>query len=201
MSSQQFALYFAISPYGPLVPPRALEAAQQALEAELGGAHQVLAAKDAFERAGGVHALWGGTYTGEIARWTKAVQVAVAAAYRAHQPRQGIAEDAERCRAAFLDVVPATRYPYTPNNWLEVFTAHFGMTDYCDSHEEALAAGRRWLSVARKACPIAAAEQEIRDRCRVLNDSTSAAQTKCAATLPSLSSDEELLRYAGGSRA
>ena len=66
VSSQQFALYFAISPYGPLVPPRALEAAQQALEAELGGAPQVLAAKDAFERAGGVHALWGGTYTSEI---------------------------------------------------------------------------------------------------------------------------------------
>lgn len=201
MSSQQFALYFAISPYGRLVPPRALQVAQEALETALGGAHQVFAAKDAFERAGGVHALWGGARTPEITRWTKAVQVAVDAACRVQQPRQGTPEDAEHCRAAFLDIVPATRYPYTPKRWLDVFTAHFGMTDYCDSHEEALEAGRRWLRLAPKACPIAAAEQEIRDRCRVLKGSTSAAQTNGAARLPSLSADDELLRYAGGSRA
>ena len=64
-----------------------------------------------------------------------------------------------------IDVLAAAHYAYTPSQWLDVFTAHFGMSDHCDSHDEAKLAGSRWLAIAPGACPIAAADQEIRRRC------------------------------------
>lgn len=66
----------------------------------------------------------------------------------------------------FLDVVPATHYAYSEGQWLDIFIAHFGMSDYASSQQDALTAGLHWLAVAREACRIAAAELEIRERTR-----------------------------------
>lgn len=166
MSRQLYVPYFAINPYGGDVPTDAMDAAREALETELGGACHVLAAKAAFENAGGLPALWRGIHTRDITRWTKAAQGAVMAAFRVQLPAQASIEEMELMEAAYLDVVPATRYAYTEGQWLDVFMAHFGMSDYCGSQQEALTAGRHWLAAAREACPIAAAEQEIRERTR-----------------------------------
>lgn len=166
MSSKFYIPYFAINPYGADVPQSAMEAAETALENHLGGAWQVLCAKAAFEEAGGLHAFWRGMYPPAITRWTMAAHAAVQAAYQAAQPSQATIEDIERLNAACIDVVAAARYEYTEDEWLRVFSAHFGMSDYCDSQQEALAAGRQWLSIARVACPIAASDQEIRSRCQ-----------------------------------
>ena len=166
MNTKFYIAYFAINPYGVDVPSKAMEAARTALESRLGGAYQVLAAKAAFEEAGGLHAFWREIYPPAITRWTAASHHAVDAAYRAEQPRQATIDDIEQLNAAYIDVIAAARYAYTEQEWLHVFTAHFGMSDYCDSHQEATTAGHQWLAIAPGACPIAAADQEIRRRCQ-----------------------------------
>jgi len=148
------------------LPVKAMEAARTALESRLGGPYQVLAAKVAFEEAGGLHAFWQGIYPPAITRWTGAAHHAMDAAYQVAQPHQTSIEDIERLNAACIDVIAATSYAYTESEWLQVFTAHFGMSDHCETPHEAVIAGRRWLTVAPGACPIAAADQEIRRRCQ-----------------------------------
>jgi hypothetical protein len=135
------------------------------LESRLGGASQVLAAKAAFEEAGGLRDRWHEIHPPAITRWTAAAVDAVNAAYRAEQPLQPGLENIEQLNAAFIDVVATSRYAYTGQEWLRAFTAHFGTSDYCGSHQEALSAGRHWLAIAPGACPIAAADQETRNRC------------------------------------
>ncbi|WP_457422082.1 hypothetical protein [Roseateles sp. P5_E7] len=164
MNIRFYIPYFPINPYGGESPATALEAARAALEARLGGTWQVLAAKAAFEETGGLHAYWRGMAPPAITRWTEAVHDAIDAAYLAEPPRQRTIEDIDQLNAAYLDVIATARYAYTEHEWLDAFTAHFGMSDYCDSHHEAIAAGRHWLAIAAGACPIAAAEQEIRQR-------------------------------------
>jgi len=165
MTQQLYIPYFAINPYGGDVPAHVMEAAVAEFERQLGGAWQVLAAKAAFEDAGGLRAFWRGIYPSAITRWSMAAQAAVNAAYQTELPLQASLDDIEQLNAAYIDVIAAARYGYTQHEWLDVFTAHYGMSDYCDSHQQALTAGRHWLAVAPGACPIAAAEQEIRARC------------------------------------
>lgn len=173
MHSQFYIPYFAINPYGTDVPVNAMQAAAVELEAQLGGAWQVLAAKAAFEEAGGLNAYWRGLYPQAITRWTLASQAAAQAAFRTEQPRQRTLDDVDLLNDACLDVIPAARYAYTDDQWLTVFTVHFGLTDHCTSRDEALAVGRHWLSITPEACPIAAAEQEIRNRSRRQQSATS----------------------------
>lgn len=154
---------YLTSPSGRALSGQAREAAALALEAQLGSSCQVLAAKAAFDEAGGAHALGPGPMAA-VTRWTLAAQAATQAACSAEQILQTAAKDIDPPSTACLDVVATARYTYTEIEWLRAFTVHFGMSDYCNSHQEALAAGRRWLAVARAACPIAAAEQEIRNR-------------------------------------
>lgn len=164
MHTRFYIAYFTVNPYGHDLPRKAMEAARAALESRLGGAFQVLAAKAAFEEAGGLPAYWQGIYPPAITRWTIATHQAVEAAFQAVPPLQSSIEDIERLSVASIDVIALAHYVYTPGQWLDVFTAHFGMSDYCDSHQEAISAGRRWLAAAPGACPIAAADQEIRHR-------------------------------------
>lgn len=167
MGKQFYVLYFAISPYGGEVPAQALDAAREELEIHLGSACRVLAAKEAFERAGGRRAYWHGERCPEVMEWIGATTAAAQAAYRLAPPRQRTLMDHELLGEACVDVIAAARYSYTEGEWLNVFLAHFGMSDYCESPEEALTAGRHWLEVARGACPISAAEEEIRQRSQV----------------------------------
>lgn len=167
MPQQFYIPYFAINPYGTDVPVNAMQAAAVELEAQLGGAWQVLAAKAAFETAGGLNAYWRGLYPPAVTRWTLASQAAMQAAFQTAQPQVSL-DHVELLNEAYLDVIPAARYAYTGDEWLTVFTAHFGLTDYCASYQEALTIGRNWLGITRDACPIAAAEQEIRNRSRQL---------------------------------
>lgn len=164
MNTRFYIPYFPSNPYGAEAPAKALEAACAALEARLGGVWQVLAAKAAFEEAGGLHACWRGIYPPAVTRWNDATRNALDAAYLAEPPRQELIKDIDHLSAACIDVIVTARYAYTQHEWLNVFTAHFGMSDYCNSRDEATAAGRRWLAIAAQACPIAAAEQEIRGR-------------------------------------
>ncbi|MFG6433054.1 hypothetical protein [Roseateles sp. LYH14W] len=164
MNTKFYIPYFPSNPYGAEAPAKAPEAARAALEARLGGAWQVLAAKAAFEQAGGLHACWRGIYPPALTRWTDATRDALDAAYLAEPPRQVSIEDIDQLNSACIDVIATARYAYTQHEWLDAFTAHFGMSDYCNSREEAAAAGHRWLAIASQACPIAAAEQEIRKR-------------------------------------
>jgi len=166
MGKQFYVLYFAISPYGGEVPVQAREAAREELELHLGSACQVLAAKEAFEQAGGRRAYWHGARCLEVMNWVNATTAAAQAAYRQAPPRQRTLMDHEVLGEACVDVIAAARYSYTLGEWLDVFLAHFGMSDYCASPEQALRAGRHWLEVAREACPIAAAEEEIRRQCQ-----------------------------------
>ena len=166
MTRQFYIPYFAISPYGDDVPAKVMEAAATELENQLGCAWQVLAAKAAFEEAGGLQAFSRGIYPSAITRWSLAAQAALDAAYLAEPPLQASIDDIDQLNAAHLDIIPAALYGYTEDEWLNVFTAHFGMSDHCDSHRQAVAAGRRWLAIAPGACPIAAADQEIRRRCQ-----------------------------------
>lgn len=166
MNTKFYVAYFAINPYGLDLPVKAMKAARTALENRLGGPFQVLAAKAAFEEAGGLHAFWQGIYPPAITRWTAAAHHAMDAAYQVVQPHQTSIEDIERLNAACIDVIAATSYAYTPGEWLDAFTAHFGMSDHCETPHEAVVAGRRWLTVAPGACPIAAADHEIRRRCQ-----------------------------------
>ncbi|WP_457325907.1 hypothetical protein [Roseateles sp. P5_E11] len=163
MSKPLYVAYFAINPYGEDVPNQAMDAARKALEDQLGVAWQVLGAKAAFEEAGGLPAYWAGNHLPSIVRWTTATQAALNAAFKAEPPRQATIEDLEHLDEACIDVIPAAHYAYTPNEWLVVFTAHFGMSDHCESHEQALNAARHWLTAAPGACPIAAADQQIRN--------------------------------------
>jgi hypothetical protein len=165
MTSQFYIPYFAINPYGHDVPAKAMEAARTALERRLGGAYQVLAARAAFEEAGGLRAYWREIYPPAITRWTAASHHAVDAAYKAEPPRQASIEDIEHLNAAYIDIIACAQYGYSEQQWLDVFLAHFGMSDYCDSHDEAITAARRWGVIAPGACPIAAAEREITSRC------------------------------------
>jgi hypothetical protein len=165
MHTRFYVAYFPINPYGHDLPKEAMDAARAALESRLGGAFQVLAAKAAFEEAGGLRAYWQGIYPPAITRWTIATHQAVEAAFQAAPPLQSSIEDIERLSVASIDVIALAHYAYTPGQWLDVFTAHFGMSDHCDSQDEAITAGRRWLDIAPGACPIAAADQEIRRRC------------------------------------
>lgn len=164
MNTKFYIPYFPSNPYGTDTPAKVLEAACTALEARLGGAWQVLAAKAAFEQAGGLHACWRGNHPPALTRWTDATRVALDAAYLAEPPGQVSIEGIDPLNTACIDVIATARYAYTQHEWLNVFTAHFGMSDYCSSREEATAAGHRWLTIASNACPIAAAEQEIRGR-------------------------------------
>ncbi|MFG6459776.1 hypothetical protein [Roseateles sp. BYS96W] len=164
MNQKFYVAYFAINPYGLDLPVKAMAAARTALENRLGGACQVLAAKAAFEEAGGLHAFWQGIYSPAITRWTAAAHHAMDAAYQVVQPHQASIEDIEHLNAACIYVIAATSYAYTPGEWLDAFTAHFGMSDHCETPHEAVVAGRRWLTVVPGACPIAAADQEIRRR-------------------------------------
>lgn len=166
MTRQFYIPYFAISPYGTDVPAKVMDAAASEFENQLGCAWQVLAAKTAFEEAGGLHAFSRGIYPSAITRWSLAAQAALDAAYRTEPPLQASIDDIEQLNAAHIDIIAAALYGYTEDEWLNVFTAHFGMSDHCDSHQQALAAGRRWLAIAPGACPIAAADQEIRQRCQ-----------------------------------
>lgn len=166
MNTKSYVAYFAINPYGVDLPVKAMEAARTALESRLGGPYQVLAAKAAFEEAGGLQAFWQGIYPPAITRWTAAAHHAMDAAYQVAQPHQTSIEDIERLNAACIDVIAATSYVYTQGEWLNAFTAHFGMSDHCETPHEAVVAGRRWLTLAPGACPIAAADQEIRRRCQ-----------------------------------
>jgi hypothetical protein len=165
MYARFYVAYFPINPYGDAMPEKAMKAARAALDSRLGGACRVLAAKAAFEDAGGLQAYWQGIYPPAITHWTIATYQAVDAALQAEPPRQSSIEDIERLSVASIDVLAAAHYAYTPSQWLDVFTAHFGMSDHCDSHDEAKLAGSRWLAIAPGACPIAAADQEIRRRC------------------------------------
>ncbi|MDR7267846.1 hypothetical protein J2X20_000475 [Pelomonas saccharophila] len=178
MSKPLYIAYFAINPYGEDVPTQAMDAARKALEDKLGGAWQVLAAKAAFEEAGGLPAYWAGSELPSIVRWTRAAQAALNAAFKAEPPRQATIEDLEQLDEACIDVISAAHYAYTPEEWLVVFTAHFGMSDHCESHEQALEAARHWLTVATGACPISAADQQIRNvyraRSRALESSRTA---------------------------
>jgi hypothetical protein len=178
MNNKFYVAYFAINPYGLDLPVKAMEGARIALEGRLGGPCHVLAAKAAFEEAGGLHAFWQGIYPPAITRWTAAAHHAMEAAYQVAQPRQTSIEDIERLNAACIDVIAATNYAYTPGEWLDVFTAHFGMSDHCETPHEAVIAGRRWLTVAPGACPIAAADQEIRRRCQPGRPHQTASQTR-----------------------
>jgi len=164
MNTRPYTAYFPSNPYGTDVPATAMEAACATLEARLGGAWQVLAAKAAFEEAGGLQACWRGIHPPALTRWTDATRDALDAAYLAEPPRQQSIEDIDPLSAAGIDVIVTARYAYTQHEWLNVFTAHFGMSDYCNSRAQATAAGHRWLAIAAQVCPIAAAEQEIRER-------------------------------------
>lgn len=164
MNTRYYTPYFPSNPYGTETPAMALQAACAAFEARLGGAWQVLAAKAAFGEAGGLHAHWRGLYPPALTRWAEAARDALDAAYLAEPPTQESIADIDLLNTACIDVIATARYAYTQHEWLDVFTAHFGMSDYCDSRDEAAAAGHRWLAIAAQACPIAAAEQEIRHR-------------------------------------
>ncbi len=164
MNTRYYTPYFPSNPYGTDAPAKALDAACAVLEARLGSAWQVLAAKAAFEEAGGLRAHWRGLYPPALTRWAEAARDALDAAYLAEPPRQESIADIDLLNTACIDVIATARYAYTQHEWLDVFTAHFGMSDYCDSRNEAAAAGHRWLAIAAQACPIAAAEQEIRNR-------------------------------------
>lgn len=162
---QEFYItYFAINAYGTEVPDNAIQAADAELKAQLGRAYQVLAAKKAFEDAGGLQAFWRGRPCAPLLRWTRAIQAATSAAYQAEPPSQGFIPSLGALADAHVDVVAASRYDYTIAEWLQVFTAHYGMSDYCSSHQQSLSAGRRWLAISSRICPIAAADQEIRLR-------------------------------------
>jgi len=160
MNELPYIPYFAINPHGAAVPKDVMQAAMAALENHLGGAWEVLAARTAFEEAGRQSASRRGKHVAAIRRWRSAAEAAAQAACDTAQ-RDGIEQ-------ARIDVVAAARYGYTEAEWLNVFTAHFGLSDYCDSHQRALSAGRRWLEIAPGACPIAAADQEIRARCAAI---------------------------------
>jgi hypothetical protein len=157
MNELPYIPYFAINPHGAAVPKDVMQAAMAALENQLGGAWQVLAARTAYEEAGRQQAARRGKHTAAIKRWRLAAEAAAQAACYTAQ-RDGTDQ-------ARIDVVAAARYGYTEAEWLNVFTAHFGLSDYCDSHQQALNAGRHWLAIAPGACPIAAADQEIHARC------------------------------------
>jgi hypothetical protein len=164
MNTRYYIPYFPSNPYGTEAPAKAMDAACAALEARLGGPWQVLTAKAAFEEAGGLHAHWRGLYPPALTRWAEAARDALDAAYLAEPPTQESIADIDLLNTACIDVIATARYAYKQHEWLDVFTAHFGMSDYCDSRNEAAAAGHRWLAIAAQACPIAAAEQEIRNR-------------------------------------
>lgn len=168
MTSRFYITYFPVNPYGVDAPAKALEAARKALEARLGGECQVMAAKAAFEEAGGLHAYWGGMYPPALTRWAEAARDALDAAYLAEPPLQPMIDDIDQLNAACIDIVATALYAYSSHEWLDAFTAHFGMSDYCDSRQEATSAGRHWLAVAPEACPIAAADQEIRKRAHAI---------------------------------
>lgn len=156
MNELPYIPYFAVNPQGAAVPNDAMQTARAVLENQLGGAWEVLAARTAFEEAGRHSALRRGKHTAAVKRWRLAAEAAAKAACGTAR-REGIDQ-------ARIDVVAAARYGYTEAEWLNVFTAHFGLSDYCDSHQQALSAGRHWLAIAPGACPIAAADQEIHAR-------------------------------------
>lgn len=178
LNGTRYIPYFAVSPYGIDTPAVAIQAARRMLETQLGGPCQVLSAKAAFEDAGGRPALWDGIYPPAITRWSLAAQAAAQAAFEAAPPLPASIEDIEQLNEAYIDVIGVAQYAYSDVEWLHVFAAHFGMSDYCPSYPEALASGRRWLSITPGACPIAAADQELRMRCRSVQQPALASEAK-----------------------